>query len=548
MSLERSAPDQDAPSPQPTPAAGVDLSARIALLEEERRRAFTEAQREADTMFAQYQLSQLLASGDELDKLAPAVLAEIARSSGAGSAAVWLAEPGGEALRLTATVAEGAPMPPPDQFANVQAAARWAGRAGWSGATLEESRAFGGGTGRVAVGWVGVRAPEGELLDPAHVRYLGLVRRELALAFRGAQLRGALARERGTLAAILDGASDAIVAVGPDRRITRLNRAATRLVGGAARDAVGASCEAFLGCVGEIPDPDRPAIVRACGRTCPFADVLEHGRPLVREHLIRTADGETIPVAASYSPMAGEAGGAVAVIRDLRAARALDELKASFLATVSHELRTPLALISGHSQSLLHLSLDPSATRHHLERIDDAVQRLGALVDEILDVGRLENDQLVLERRPTDLGLLLRAFAAEQGELPGSPTIVVEEAELPLVDVDPARIRQVLANLLANTAKYGGPNAAVRVTASQQGAASVLVTFADDGVGIDSLERGQVFERFHRGRGVRESSVPGSGLGLYICRRLVEAHGGWIRLDSGGSGTSITFRLPVTPR
>ena len=100
-------------------------------------------------------------------------------------------------------------------------------------------------------------------------------------------------------------------------------------------------------------------------------------------------------------------------------AASLDELKSSFVAAVSHELRTPLALISGHSQSLLHLGLDAATSRHHLERIGDAVERLGALVDEIIDVSRLESDQLVLDRSPTDLQALLDAFAAEAARAPG---------------------------------------------------------------------------------------------------------------------------------
>ena len=113
-----------------------------------------------------------------------------------------------------------------------------------------------GAGGRLAVGYVAVLAAPGAVLEPGHARYLGLVRRELALAFRAAQLRGELARERATLAAILDGASDAIVAVGIDRRITRLNRAASRLVGSVPRPGVGETCEEFLGCLlPGAPDP-----------------------------------------------------------------------------------------------------------------------------------------------------------------------------------------------------------------------------------------------------------------------------------------------------
>jgi len=102
--------------------------------------------------------------------------------------------------------------------------------------------------------------------------------------------------------------------------------------------------------------------------------------------------------------MTGSPAGVVAVLRDLREARALDALKSSFVAAISHELRTPLALISGHSQSLLHLGLDAPTSRQHLERIGDAVDRLSALVDDVIDVSRIESDQLQLERAPVKPG------------------------------------------------------------------------------------------------------------------------------------------------
>ena len=525
------------------------LRARVANLEVERRRAFDESQREADAMFAQYQLSQLLASGDDLAKLAPAVLAEVARTSGAAGAALWLAAPARRTLHRVAALdpaidtrsdgsADEAELPV--SFADPAAAGRWAAQAGWFGVPLEESRALGvGGAGHVALGYLAIRPVAGQALDPGHARYLGLVRRELALAFRAAQLRGALLHERATLAAILDGASDAIIAVDSDGRITRLNRAAARLVGAAEREGIGATCEAFLGC---LPGD---ASGRGCGRTCPFQEVLAHGRPLVREQLVAAADNAAIPVAASYARMSGAPPGAVAVLRDLRGVRALDTLKSSFVATISHELRTPLALISGHSQSLLHLGLDAPTSRHHLERIGDAVDRLSGLVDDVIDVSRLESDQLQLDRAPVELEGLLRAFVAEQGELAGAPPIRLIVPDLPKVDVDARRIRQVLANLAANTRKYAGPGASITIRARHLAPDSVVVTFADDGEGIDGAEQAQVFDRFFRGGRVRKSRIPGSGLGLYVCRRLVEAHGGWIRLDTTRQGLSISFRLPV---
>jgi len=518
-----------------------ELRGRIASLEAERRRVFDEAQREADTMFAQYQLSQLLASGDALEPLAEAVLAEVGRATGAGAAALWLARPARGSLELTSTVG----LPPggtdlPRRLADAAAAAAWATRRGWFGVALEESRAgTGRGVARDSIGFVAVAPPPGARLDPAHARYLGLVRRELGLAFRAAQLRDSLAGERAALAAILEGANDAIVAVDAGLRVVRLNAAAVRLVGRPAREAVGSTCRAFLGC-GDLPDA-------ICGPRCPFEQVLADGRSIVsHEEAVRHRDGTEIPVSASYARMAGPYVGAVAVFRDLRSDRALDDLKSSFVATISHELRTPLALISGHAQSLLHLDLDADARRRHLVQIGTAVERLTTLVDEVMDISHLESDGLALHRRPIDLAGILRAFAAEQADLPGAPPVTLDLADdLPMVDADPARLHQVLANLAANTTKYAGRGAAVTIRARRPDPATAVVTFADNGRGIPPDEQGNAFKRFFRGRSVRESRIPGSGLGLYICRRLIEAHGGWIRLDATTRGTSISFALPA---
>lgn len=535
----------------------ADLVARIATLEAERRRIFEDAQREADTMFAEYQLSQLMASGDALEDLARAVLAEIARASGAAAAALWLAEPSETPLNLVAAVEvpDGAAGPPPS-FADAATVDAWAVANGWSGVRLEESRDLGDrGVERAAIGFVAVLPAPGVELEPGHARYLALVRRELAITFRASQLRSSLARERATLAAILEGASDAIVAVDADRRVVQLNAAAARLLGRSARQSTGAACQDVLDCSLRLPASARglqsaersEATARQCGPRCPFAEVLESGRPIAaREQTVCHRDGTLIPVSASFAPTAGPAVGAVAVIRDLRPARALDELKSSFVAAVSHELRTPLALISGYTQSLLHLGLDPETSRRYLERIGEAADRLTELVGQILDISHLESDRLSIHRAPVALDEILGSFAAEMAVLPAAPPVeFVIAAGLPLVEVDAIRIRQVLMNLATNTMKYGGRGASIQIQARRLDRATVIVTVADDGVGIDPSERDHVFERFYRGRSVRESRITGSGLGLHLCRRLIEAQGGWIRLDPTTRGTSISFGLPV---
>ena len=542
----------------------VALEARVRELETERRRVFEDAQREADAVFAQYQLSQLLAAGGRVDEIAAAVLAEVARAAGAAGAALWLANPAAPSLALSATF-PGDPDDPvgrgwaavPRRFEDAAAAARWAAAGGWSGITLPEGRAVGrdepGGGPARAVGYLAVRADAAVPLEPDHVRYLATVRLELAVTLRAAQLRASLEREQATLAAILEGATDAIVAVDAGRRVVRLNAAAAALVGTPARAGTGMRCWEFLGCAapeaGHGLDEPRPpqAANLLCGTRCPFDEVLDAGRPIVgREIGVRHRDGTAVPVAASVSRMPVPDGGAVGVLRDLRASRSLDDAKTSFVAAVSHELRTPLALIDGYTQSLLHLDLDAATARRHLERVAGATERLKALVDDIIDVSQLENDALALRRSPVALDGLLRAFLAERADaLEVRPLSLVLAGGLPRVDIDATRVRQVVANLVQNAEKHAGRAAPIEVRARRLDRMTVVVTVIDGGRGIAAEDRDHVFERFYRGGRARDGQVPGSGLGLYLCRRIVEAHGGWIRLDATTRGTSVSLGLPV---
>jgi PAS domain S-box-containing protein len=230
--------------------------------------------------------------------------------------------------------------------------------------TLEERRDLGElGFREQAIGFVAVGAGPGRPLEADHQRFLATVRHELALAFRTAQLRDTLWRERATLSAILDGVGDAIIAVDGEGRIVRLNEAAGHLLGVDTSSTAGLSCRTFLGCAGELG-------TFRCGPVCPFGEILGGTPPITnREQTVVSSDGTRIPVAASYARMPGPEAGAVAVLRDLRAAHALDEMRSSFVAAVSHELRTPLALVSGYVQSLLHLPLDARTERQYLERV-----------------------------------------------------------------------------------------------------------------------------------------------------------------------------------
>ncbi len=515
-------------------------SGTAALTEAELRRTFEEGQRQADTVFAQYQLSQLLALGDDLSLMAGSVIGELVRASDAVAGAMWLAGPNDRRIRLVATEprqasAEGPVVP--DAFPSATAAAEWAGDQGWYGVSLDERRALGEGElGARVVGFLALCPEDGTELPPDRVRLLALVRHELAIAFRAAQLRDALAGEQALLAAILDGASDGIVAVDERRVVLRVNRAAVALLGDHAAAGSG-TCETVLGCT--------QAGSLRCGERCRFEEVLAGPARVVDTELrLPGWDGAEIPVAASFSAMPGPEPGAVVVLRDLRAAVAAEELRASFLAATSHELRTPLALISGYVDSLLDLGLDPEAQRRSIERIGAAADRLQRLVDELLDLTQLEHASMALRRTRIDVATMLETVIGGLGEWPGMPPVrVVLPPGLPAVDADAVQVGHVLVNLVDNARKYGGRGSIVIRARHQPGA--VVITVEDDGAGIPPDERVLVFDRLYRGRAAREAYPGAGGIGLHVCRRLVEAHGGriWVEPDPGRS--AVSFSLPV---
>ena len=237
-----------------------------------------------------------------------------------------------------------------------------------------------------------------------------------------------------------------------------------------------------------------------------------------------------------------------AILRDISAVRALEQLREGFVATVSHELRTPLALIRGYTDTLLHLDLEPIEQRQYLERIDQATPRLTTLVREILDIAHLQADPLILEQAPASFASLVARLWGDLAATGHDGRLITTFGDnLPPIEVDAARVGQVLENLVANALKYAPAGTPITIGATPS-SEWLLVTVDDEGLGIPEGDRALVLEPFHRARNVRESSIQGTGLGLFICRRLVDAHGGklWLgdRTDSR-AGTRVSFTLPL---
>jgi len=231
--------------------------------------------------------------------------------------------------------------------------------------------------------------------------------------------------------------------------------------------------------------------------------------------------------------------------------RRLDQLKSEFLAMVSHELRTPLTAIIGYSRLLTRQVHGPLSARQleHQEAIFRSAQRLSDLINDLLDVSRLEAGRVELSPRPTRVRQVVDQVAAVVGVAAQAKQIRIENAvpaDLPLVNADPSRLQQVLVNLVGNGVKFSSSSGLVRISAGRQ-RDQVWVSVEDRGVGIPKDELMRIWDPFYQVEAPMQRRHGGSGLGLAIVRRLVELHGGVVRAESDGEnrGSRFTFTLPV---
>ncbi len=234
---------------------------------------------------------------------------------------------------------------------------------------------------------------------------------------------------------------------------------------------------------------------------------------------------------------------------EVRVIRELDHLRSELVGNISHELRTPLGLIKAASTTLLRkdIEFEQEIRETLLQGIDEETERLEHIVNNLLDLSRLEQKRLVLERTATDIGRLIRHIVESmQPQMQPDLRVVYDLPAQPVVlDVDAKHIAQVLRNLSTNAIKYSPDGGTITVKA-RQNREELVVQFGDQGVGIPATELDKIFERFYRVNDETTHDVSGVGLGLAISRELIEAHGGRMWAESElGSGSSFYFTLPL---
>jgi len=397
--------------------------------------------------------------------------------------------------------------------------------------------------------------PFGYVLKPYNDRELQVA---IQIALHRHGVESELRRLERWMAMVLASIGDGVVATDRAGDVTLLNDAARRITGWDGDAAIGRP-------LGEV------FRVSQAGDGAPLAGMVERGLegPIAigidQPVLLERRDGRMLNVADSIAPIrdgAGEATGVVVVFRD-----ATDELKAEqmerdklaaelasrqkthFLSRVSHELRTPLNAILGFTQ-LLQLDdkrpLD-ATQRGRVERVRHAGEHLLALINDVLDLTRIEEGVRPLDRGPVDVAAVVDescAMVEEQARERGVRIERAVDAATPAALADPRALEQVLINLLSNGVKYNRAGGLLSVTVSAL-AGAVEVVVCDQGAGLDEQQLDQLFQPFNR-IGAENSKVEGSGLGLVIARSLVDAMGGELRVSSTpGVGTCFAVRLPA---
>ncbi len=372
---------------------------------------------------------------------------------------------------------------------------------------------------------------------------LGSFADQAAIAVHNAQLYEELSQEKHRLDAILEYTADGVLILDPGLRILVFNRALAQLSGWAAGDALGRDHDEVIRWAHLETQLD---LAGAVAGSWP----LPSARPLYVEGDLRRRNAGTVSVGITYAPLFDKGGrlvNVIASVRDITRFREADEIKSTFISVISHELKTPVALIKGYADTLLREDAhwDLRTTRESLGVIVDESDRLNALIDNLLDASRLQAGGLPLNKDWLALDGLAGRVASHFSTQTDSHEISVRfPARFPAVEAAPDRIEQVLDNLMSNAIKYSRDGKRIEISGRVL-PGEVVVSVTDQGPGIPLEEQPRIFERFHRGAKHRNQSIPGAGLGLYLAKAIVEAHGGRIWVESiPGEGTTFSFSIP----
>jgi PAS domain S-box-containing protein len=365
---------------------------------------------------------------------------------------------------------------------------------------------------------------------------------QAAIAVHNARLYQQLAHEKHRLDAIIQNSADGVMILDTQRRIRVFNRALGEITGRSAEEALRQPCSDVLA----LKDRQGKDI---CDTSCPLLQP-ESEKYLYVEGDIKRPDGSVVTVGITYSPLYDKEGYLVSIIanvRDITRFREAEEMKSTFVSVISHELKSPVSIIKGYADTLRRedAQWDTDTLRQGLTVIAEESDRLNKLIDNLLDASRLQASAFKLELSHLQVDKLAEKVTEELRTQSSKHMLTLDfPPDFPAVEGDVERLRQVLTNLLSNAIKYSPRGGLIR-TGGWADDDWIYVYVADEGIGIPKLEQERIFERFYRAESPLTRRTEGAGLGLYLCKEVIEAHGGkiWVQSEPG-KGAKFIFKLP----
>jgi PAS domain S-box-containing protein len=388
---------------------------------------------------------------------------------------------------------------------------------------------------------------------------------QAAIAVRNATLYQRLAEEKDRLDAIIENSADGVLILDADCHIETINRALAEMTGWTPEQARGQPCHAVIAL------RNRQGL-DVCEQGCPLRAFEKNSRPQAEGDIIRP-DGQSTSVSITYSPLYDEEGELVHIVgsvHDVSRFREAEEMKSMFISVISHELKTPVALIKGYANTLRREDAhwDQETVRESLTIIEEESDRLDRLINNLLQASRVQAGTFKLELGDVSVPKLaakvverfrVQAAAASLDPSHGAAKYDLQldfPSDFPPLLADEERLQEVFANLVSNAIKYspdGGPirvggRIAIGTPSRHQSGENDYAEFyvSDQGIGIPPAQQAKLFEPFYRVDSRLGRRTQGVGLGLFLCKAIIEGHGGHIWVEStSGKGSTFHFTLPL---
>lgn len=393
------------------------------------------------------------------------------------------------------------------------------------------------------VGVIYVLRREGSAFTIADRQTLSSFAAQAAIAVHNARLYQQVMREKQRLDAIIENSGDGVMLLDPAQHIVVFNRALTIMTGIPTEEAIGRECQHVLHLRDHHSNQEMPALL------CPL-DRCQEGERFYAEGDFVRDDDIRVTLGITYSPLMDSDGQLVSIIanvRDITHFREAEEIKSTFISVISHELKTPVALIKGYAGTLRRTDAhwDEETVRDSMAVIEEEADRLTQLIDNLLDASRLQAGQMKLNKADVRLDKMAARIVDTFGTQTSRHTFELSFVDdFPHVLGDEERLHQVLSNLISNAIKYS-PDGGQIMISGRYDQDQIYLAVTDHGIGIPAGEHTRIFDRFYRVETALSRRTQGAGLGLYLVKSVIEAHGGQIWVSSSpGKGSTFVFTLP----